>query len=60
MDALEGKVDLYEVAEIKLSYSAKVKASLRPCVCGSRQVYEVLSSIWAGRKIELSLLRISK
>ena len=43
MDALEGKVDLYEVAEIKLSYSAKVN-----------------SSIWAGRKIELSLLRISK
>ncbi|WP_192348710.1 JAB domain-containing protein [Algoriphagus sp. Y33] len=40
------------MAEIKLSYSAKVKASLRPCVCGSRQVYEVLSSIWEKDRIE--------
>ncbi|MDR7131622.1 DNA repair protein RadC [Algoriphagus sp. 4150] len=52
MDALEGKIDLFEVAEIKLSYSAKVKASMRPCVCGSRQVYEVLSKTWDRERLE--------
>ncbi|MDR7132786.1 hypothetical protein J2X69_005160 [Algoriphagus sp. 4150] len=52
MDALEGKIDLFEVAEIKLSYSAKVKASMRPCVCGSREVYGVLSKTWDRDRIE--------
>jgi DNA repair protein RadC len=46
MDTQERKIDLYEVAEIKLSYSAEVKASQRPKVDSSRQVYEVFSKAW--------------
>ena len=46
MDTQERKMDLFEVAEIKLSYSAKVKASLRPKVDSSRQVYEVFAIAW--------------
>ncbi len=42
----EREIDLFEVAEIKLSYSAKVKNSLRPKVSSSRQVYEVIEQVW--------------
>src|SRR5690606_38967218 len=45
------KIDLYEVAEITLSYSAKVKASLRPRVESSRQVYEVFAQAWDQDRI---------
>ena len=51
MDTLGGKIDLFDVAEIKLSYSAKVKASLRPCVCSSRQVYEVFVRAWDPERV---------
>ncbi|SFT97190.1 hypothetical protein SAMN04489724_3068 [Algoriphagus locisalis] len=43
METAERKIDLFEVAEIKLSYSAKVKSSQRPRVASSRQVYEVFA-----------------
>ncbi|RAI92097.1 hypothetical protein [Algoriphagus yeomjeoni] len=43
MDTQERTIDLYEVAEIKLSYSAKVKASQRPKVDSSRQLQKNLS-----------------
>lgn len=54
MDTLERKIDLYEVAEIKLSYSAKVKASQRPKVDSSRQVYEVFAQAWDINLIEFT------
>ncbi|WP_192348753.1 JAB domain-containing protein [Algoriphagus sp. Y33] len=52
MDALEGKIDLFEVAEIKLSYSARIKTSLRPKVASSRQVYDVFFQAWEDDRIE--------
>jgi DNA repair protein RadC len=42
----------FEVAEIQLSYKSKVKASLRPKVTGSKDVYEVLKKYWEEDKIE--------
>ena len=52
METLERKIDLYEVAEIKLSYCGEVKASQRPKVTCSRQVFEVFSQIWEEDRIE--------
>jgi len=52
MDTLERKKDLFKVAEIKLSYSANVKNSLRPKVGTSRQVYEVFAQAWDNERIE--------
>ncbi len=52
METSERKIDLFEVAEIKLSYSAKVKSSLRPKVSSSRQVYEVFAQAWDTDRIE--------
>ena len=52
METQKRKIDLYEVAEIKLSYSAKVKNSLRPKVTSSRQVYEVFTQAWDTDRIE--------
>jgi DNA repair protein RadC len=52
METSERKIDLFEVTEIKLSYSAKVKASLRPRVESSRQVYEVFAQAWDNDRIE--------
>jgi DNA repair protein RadC len=52
METSERKIDLFEVAEIKLSYSAKVKSSLRPRVESSRQVYEVFTQAWDDERIE--------
>ena len=52
MDTLERKVDLWDVAEIQLSYQTKVKASVRPKVTCSRQVYEVLPKHWGEGSME--------
>jgi DNA repair protein RadC len=43
---------LFEVAEIQLSYKSKVKASLRPKITSSRDAYEVLNKYWDENKIE--------
>ena len=53
METTERKIDLYEVAEIKLSYSAQVKSFQRPKVASSRQVYEVFAQAWDQDRIEL-------
>jgi DNA repair protein RadC len=42
-----------QVAEVQLSYSTKVKPSLRPKITTSRQASEVLRSSWDDSKIEL-------
>lgn len=52
METQGRKIDVYEVAEIKLSYSAKVKASQRPKVDCSRQVFEVFAQSWDEDRIE--------
>jgi|GEM_PF-2692471 len=52
METLARKIYVYEVAEIKLSYCGKVKASQRPKVNSSRQVFEVFSKVWEEESIE--------
>ena len=43
---------LYEVAEIQLSYSGKVKPSLRPKISSSRDAFNILNQTWDENKIE--------
>lgn len=43
---------LYEVAEIQLSYSGKVKPSLRPKIATSRDAFNILKQTWDESKIE--------
>ena len=52
METSERKIDLGSVAEIQLSYSNSVKASQRPKVTCSRQVFEVFSKAWDSNRIE--------
>jgi DNA repair protein RadC len=42
-----------EVAEIELVYRSKVKASLRPVLMNSKDVYDILLYTWDKNKIEL-------
>jgi DNA repair protein RadC len=44
--------ELFEVAEIQLTYKSRVKASLRPKITGSKDVYDVLKKYWDEDKIE--------
>ena len=44
---------LLEVAEIQLSYTSKVKASLRPKISGSKDVENVLRKYWNEDTLEL-------
>ncbi|GMQ31635.1 JAB domain-containing protein [Algoriphagus confluentis] len=53
MEALKEKFELGTVAEITIGYSSKVRASLRPKVTCSRQVYQVLLEFWNKDRIEL-------
>lgn len=52
METQARKNNWYEVAEIKLSYSGNVKASERPKVNCSRQVFEVFSEAWDADRME--------
>src|SRR3954471_16131802 len=44
--------DFFQVAEVELVYKSKVKASDRPLVKSSREVYEVFRKSWDENKIE--------
>jgi DNA repair protein RadC len=44
---------LYQVTEVELIYKSKVKASERPKITRSCEVYEVFKSCWDLNKIEL-------
>ncbi|WP_423147033.1 JAB domain-containing protein [Rubrolithibacter danxiaensis] len=43
---------MYRVAEVELVYKTKVKASERPKVSGSKEVYQLLAACWDESKIE--------
>src|SRR6266542_816293 len=45
-------MEQYQVAEIELVYKSKVKASARPKVLTSRDVYEVFKQSWDENKID--------
>lgn len=52
MEALTQSFHFNEVAEITLSYRPKIKASQRPKVTCSRQVYDVLLKFWNSDALE--------
>src|SRR6266540_6447685 len=45
-------LEQYQVAEVELVYKTKVKASARPKVLTSRDVYEVFKQSWDENKID--------
>lgn len=47
------QISSFQVAEISLSYSSKCKASERPKVTSSRDIYQILSKNWDPNKIDL-------
>ncbi len=42
-----------EIAEVELIYKSNIKASLRPNLCSSKDVYELLLQSWDKNRIEL-------
>ena len=52
MESIMSVSGLYKIAEIELVYRTKVKASQRPHVSSSREVYQILRQYWDENKIE--------
>lgn len=52
MEAFTESIRLNEIAEITLAYRPKIKASQRPRVTCSRQVYEILLKFWNQDSLE--------
>ena len=52
MESLMSVSEMYKIAEIELVYRTKVKASQRPHVSSSREVYQILKQCWDENKIE--------
>lgn len=52
MESLMSVSELYKIAEIELVYRTNVKASQRPQVTTSKEVYQILMQCWDKNKIE--------
>lgn len=52
MESLMNVSELYKIAEIELVYRTSVKASQRPLVTSSEEVYQILRQCWDENKIE--------
>ncbi|MET4084171.1 DNA repair protein RadC [Pedobacter sp. UYP30] len=52
-DASSNQISLFQVSEINVSYHPKFKASERPKVSSSKEVYNLLYHNWDLNKIEL-------
>ena len=53
VSAAYSEIDGMKVSEVELVYKSKVKASERPVVSSSKEVYELLKRVWDDTKIEL-------
>ncbi len=53
MEKLQNQISLFQVSEINVTYRPKFKASERPKVSTSKEVYNVLCNNWDFNKIEL-------
>ncbi|SDM98175.1 DNA repair protein RadC [Daejeonella rubra] len=53
MEKLQDQISLYHVSEINVTYRPKFKASERPKVSTSKEVYDILFNNWDLDKIEL-------
>ena len=51
---LNTQISLFQVSEISVSYKPKFKASERPKVTTSKQVYDIFSSNWDKDILELN------
>jgi DNA repair protein RadC len=51
--ALNTQISLFQISEISISYKPKFKASERPKVTTSKQVYDILNSHWDKDILEL-------
>lgn len=52
MESVMSVSEMYKIAEIELVYKTKIKASQRPKVSSSKEVYQVLLQSWDENKIE--------
>lgn len=52
MKKLQPQISLFQVAEITVSYTPRFKASERPHVTSSREVYNLLYNNWDHARIE--------
>jgi DNA repair protein RadC len=53
MENLVNQQEWNQISEVELVYRSTVKASLRPILTNSREVYDVLLQSWDKNKIEL-------
>ena len=53
MEKLKNQIALFQVAEITVSYQPKFKASERPTVSSSKDVYNFFSHNWDNTRIEM-------
>jgi DNA repair protein RadC len=53
METLQDQISLFQVSEIEISYRPKFKASERPRITCSKDIYEILSQSWDMNKIDL-------
>ncbi|MGX5690275.1 JAB domain-containing protein [Arcticibacter tournemirensis] len=53
MEKLQNQISLFQVSEINVTYRPKFKASERPTITGSRDVYTILNQNWDMNKMEL-------
>lgn len=53
MEKLQTQISLFQVAEINVTYKPKFKASERPKIDSSKDVYNILFENWDMNKIEL-------
>lgn len=53
MEKLQNQISLFQVSEINVTYRPKFKATERPKVSTSKEVYNVLCNNWDFNKIEL-------
>jgi DNA repair protein RadC len=52
MEKLSNQISLFQVSEINVSYNPKFKASERPVVSTSKEVYTILFNNWDLNRIE--------
>ena len=50
--------DFIQVSEVELVYKSKIKASQRPQVSTSKEVYELFRKCWDNNKIEFVELMV--
>jgi DNA repair protein RadC len=53
MEKLQRQISLFQVSEIEVTYRPKFKASERPAISSSKDVYDILYQNWDMNKIDL-------